>query len=79
MKSIVYFRVGESKFRVGGAHPAHPIDKSLRNSNQEEAQKLFSNDTRYKRPKKELESLYSWTRDLIHYLMVRKQRTSKNR
>ncbi len=29
MKSTVYFRVGESKFRVGAAHPAHPVDKSL--------------------------------------------------
>jgi replication factor C subunit 1 len=26
------FRVGESKFWVGAAHPAHPVDKSLRES-----------------------------------------------
>ncbi len=26
----VYFRVGESKFRVAAAHPAHPVDKSLK-------------------------------------------------
>jgi hypothetical protein len=29
MKSTVYFRLGESKFRVGAAHPVHPLDKSL--------------------------------------------------
>jgi hypothetical protein len=32
-RSVFYlgfvFRVGESKFRVGAAHPAHPVDKSL--------------------------------------------------
>ena len=26
---FLYFRVGESKFRVGAAHPAHPLDKTL--------------------------------------------------
>lgn len=29
MNSTVYFRVGESKFRLGAAHPAYPIDESL--------------------------------------------------
>ncbi len=29
MKSTVYFRVVQSKFRVGAAHPVHPIDKTL--------------------------------------------------
>jgi hypothetical protein len=29
MTPTFYFRVGKSKFRVGGAHPAHPVDKSL--------------------------------------------------
>jgi len=27
--NFLYFRVGESKFRVGAAHPAHPLDKTL--------------------------------------------------
>ncbi len=35
--------------------------------------------TVHQRTKNQLESLYSWTRDWIHYLMVRKQRTVKNR
>jgi hypothetical protein len=29
MESTVYFPAGKSKFRVGAAHPAHSVDKSL--------------------------------------------------
>ena len=29
MKLVTYFRVDESKFRVGVAYLAHPVDKSL--------------------------------------------------
>jgi hypothetical protein len=39
MKSTVYFQVGESKFRVSAAHPAHTIDKTLQCFIQREARK----------------------------------------